>query len=78
MRDGHTVLLRNGQFAEVTANVEAAGFTIQGRTRDGSIQLWRTSGHWRSTDDKHPLDIVAVVFPDGHALDITAGQKGGK
>lgn len=77
MSSAHTVQLRNGQFAEVTRSTRAAGFRVQGRTRDGAPQLWHACGHWREDHCNHRLDIVAVVF-DGGAVDITSAQANGQ
>lgn len=74
MPNATTVRLRNGQFAEITRPTRAAGYRVQGRTRDGAPQLWHGCGHWREDHRAHPLDVVAVITADGVAVDITPAQ----
>jgi hypothetical protein len=59
------VILRNGLRAliiEAPVLLLNTGFTFQGRTEAGQLELWTADGHWREDKTPHELDIVRGLF----------------
>lgn len=45
-------------------------YAVQGNSQFG-VELWHRDGHWREDKTPHPMDIVALVDPEGALVPLT-------